>query len=226
MQFVPVHWPSDGAIQKIVLKSGGYFIYASIIIKFIDEESFSPADRLGQVLNSSNSPTTPVNFSPFAELDKLYLQILSSGPTSNLPILKRILGYIVVPHLDGIAKDIVIDMDVIEAFLRLPRGQVKVILRRLSSLVSFGESLGDVGLPILHRASFGDFLLDKERSKYYHVDSEEWIYTTFCDAFSLGCRTLGFSVDASTESASRHPTKGKGLFVTLTCSQKKTDIYL
>jgi len=62
-------------------------------------------------------------------------------------------------------------MNAIEAFLRFPRGQVKLMLQGLPSLVFFGESLADVKLPKLHHASFGDFLLVEERSNDYHVDS-------------------------------------------------------
>jgi len=229
MQFVPIPWPSEDAIWQIVHKSGGYFIYASTVIRFIDEENFSPTDRVAQVLNSSNSSISSPDSAPFAELDKLYLQILSSCPTSNLPTLKRILGYIIDPRrYDPVNVILVIDIDVLEAFLRLPRGQVKLILRRLRSLVSFGESHGDVSLPTLHHASFGDFLLDKDRSRDYHLDFEEWKYMAFCDAFSLGCNMFGPSVDTGSYYASRHQ---KGLLVTIAgasslLKSEKTDIYL
>ena len=199
MQFVPRPWPSEDIINGLVRKSEGYFIYASTVIKFIDEENFSPADRLDQILNISNSAVFPSDSVPFAELDKLYLQILSSCPTPNLPILKNILGF-VVNHWG-------MDTFVIEALLRLPRGQVKLILRGLRSLVCFydGNFPEDVWIRVNH-ASFGDFLHDQERSKHYHVapDSEECMYTGFCDAFSLGCKMLGICVDGGIKSALRH----------------------
>ena len=62
---------------------------------------------------------------------------------------------------------------------------------------------GDVKIYLSH-ASFEDFLRDKERSENYLVDFEEWVYSAFCDAFSLGCKLLGCSVDASVKSASRN----------------------
>jgi len=192
MEFVPRPWPPNDVIQQIVHKLGGYFIYASTVIRFNNEEYFSPANHLDQVLNSSNPSLPSSDSSPFAKLDKLYLQILSSSPKSKLPLLNRILGYIVVPSFVRFIHRIAIDMDVIEAFLHLPQGQVKLMLRGLRSLVSFGESFGDVGLH-LHHAFFRDFLCDKARSRDYHVDPEEWMYTVFSDAFSLGCNMLGFS---------------------------------
>ena len=97
MEFVPRPWPSESVVEGLTCKSEDYFIYASTVIRYIDEENFSPVERLDQILNISNPAVPPSESAPFAELDKLYLQILSSCPTSNLPILKRILG-IVVNH--------------------------------------------------------------------------------------------------------------------------------
>ena len=213
MQFVPAPWPSNDVIKKLVRKSGGYFIYASTVVQFVDEEGFSPAERLVQVLNSSNSSISPSDSAPFAELNKLYLRILSSCPGSKLSTLKHILGYILVPSLSRATWIWKIDLDinVIETFLRIPRGEVKLILRGLRSLVSFGDSIEDVKLPRIHHASFRDFLLDKEHSKDYYVDTEEWWYTAFCDAFSLACKVLGLFVDPGGDSASRHQ---KGLLIT------------
>ena len=205
MQFVPRPWPSQGVLEMLVRKSEGYFIYASTIIKFVDEESFSPADRLDRILNIPCSAVLPSESTPFAELDKLYLQILSSCPTSTHPLFKLILGYVLFPPVNWYS-----ETHEIEALLRLPHGQVKLILRGLRSLVSFGNH--DIRL---NHASFGDFLHDQERSKDYHVDSEEWTYTAFCDAFSLACNRLGFSADAGIEPVLRDP---KGLSVTVTFS--------
>ena len=203
MEFVPKPWPSESVIDRLVSKSGGYFIYASTVIKFVDEENFSPVERLEQILGISHSTVPPSDSAPFAELDKLYLQILSSCPTSNLPIIRYILGFAV--NHGGV------DMFVIEALLRLPCGQAKLKLRGLRSLLS-----GDLWIHVNH-ASFGDFLRDLERSKEYHVDSEECMYKGFCDAFSLGRDMLGICVSGGIESTSQH---SKGLSVTVTCSSR------
>ena len=207
MEFVPRPWPSDDALDRLVGNSGGYFIYVSTVINFIDEENFSPADRLDQILNISNSAVSPSDSAPFAELDKLYLQIISSCPTSNVLILKRILGFVINYSF--------VDIFVIEALLRLPCGQVKLMLRGLRSLVSFDRPFSKGVCIRINHASFRDFLYDEERSKHYHVDSKECVYTRFCDAFSLGCNMLGISVDRDIESALRHT---KGLSATVASS--------
>ena len=205
-------WPSKDVMGRLVSKSGGYFIYASTVIKFIDEESFSPADRLDQVLNRSNSALSPLESPPFAELDKLYLQILSTCPTSQLLMLKRILGYV---GLVATGEEVVCrTVAEIEALLDLPRGRVKLLLRGLRSLVSFEEWENGIVIRLNH-ASFEDFLHDKECSGDYHVDFQDWLYTGFRAALSMGCELLGFSMDAGVKSTLSH---SKGMFVAVTGS--------
>ena len=116
-------------------------------------------------------------------------------------------------------------MFVIEALLRIPRGQVKLKLRGLRSLILFEDGIypGEVMIRVNH-ASFGDFLLDQERSKDYHVpvDFEQSMSTDFCDAFSLGCEMLGICVGGSVDSA-----LPKGAFIAVTFSPKSNRrIYL
>jgi len=184
MRFVPQPWPSDDTIERLVWKSDGYFIYASTVIKFIDEEYESPAARLDQVLSTSNSS---LDRNPFAELDQLYIQILSSYPTSHLPMLKQILGYAVMtPLLESRG----LHLPSIEAILDLAPGQIELTLRRLQSLASITVFSFSSIVPRLIHASFGDFLLDRFRAKQYHIDSEEWLYASFRDGFSLAYRSL------------------------------------
>ncbi|KAF8329240.1 hypothetical protein F5887DRAFT_1142496 [Amanita rubescens] len=69
-------WPPGRTINQLVSKSSGQFIYASTVIKFVDDMYDDPRRRLDIVLK-----THPVNSaSPFAELDQLYIQILSQQP--------------------------------------------------------------------------------------------------------------------------------------------------
>jgi len=187
MESVPSPWPSEDIIQRLVRQSEGYFIYASTVIKFVDEEFFSPAARLDQVLSKSDSSVFHSELNPFAELDQLYIQILSSSPTSQLPTLKLVLGSVIVSSF--VDPQIFYRTSMRDLF---PRGEMKLTLRGLRSLVSFVSfELGEwfPAYTLVH-ASFGDFLLDKARAKDYHIDIEEWTYTVFYHAFFLRCRAL------------------------------------
>ena len=165
--------------MRLADKSGGYFIYASTVIKFIDEEYFSPPERLDQVLNHSLSSTSP-DSTPFAELDKLYFQILSTCPKSKIALLKHILGYLLLPR-----SILILNIDHIAAFLSLSPGDVRLSLRGLRSLISFIPSIRLEELHLVH-ASFGDFLRDKARAGVYYIDSAESYREAFCNGFSLG----------------------------------------
>ena len=174
-------WPSEDIIERLVRKSGGYFIYASTVIKFVDEEYFSPVARLDQLLDTSNASS---ELNPFGELDQLYIQILSTYPPSQLPVLKYILGYVLLSP-GFLARGLFLSS--IKEILSPAPGQMMLTLRGLGSLVSFAD---DSDLPSLIHASFGDFLLDKACSKHFHIDSEEWGYSTFRHVLSLACRSL------------------------------------
>ena len=194
MEFVPRPWPSDDAIQRIVRKSGGYFIYASTVIRFTDEEYFEPPERLDQVLNHSISSTVP-DSTPFAELDKLYIQILSSCPKPQIPFLKCILGYAVFNfNPRGIGH--------IASFLHLSPGKVKLALRGLRSIVSFEGTREP--LKLMH-ASFGDFLADGARAGTYHIDSGEWHHAQFCNSLSLGIKSTHLLSDLAFPISSSQP---------------------
>ena len=103
----------------------GYFIYASTVIKYVDEEHFSCVDRLDQVLGISATHQDPEEV-PFAELDKLYSNVLSACPKSQLPLLKRVLAF-----LGGSPK-----VSAVEAFLDLRPGQLNLTLRGLRSIIA------------------------------------------------------------------------------------------
>ncbi|KAJ7118203.1 hypothetical protein C8R44DRAFT_563232, partial [Mycena epipterygia] len=73
MTWVSKPWPPAKDIKHLVQKSSGYFIYASTIIKFIDDKNFRPSDRLDVIMGLAD----PDLDSPLAALDQLYTQILS-----------------------------------------------------------------------------------------------------------------------------------------------------
>jgi hypothetical protein len=68
-------WPAPAEVDHLVRQSSGAFIYATTIIRFIDDESVypvHPVDRLMSVLSLDSRSTAP--------LDDLYTEILSVTP--------------------------------------------------------------------------------------------------------------------------------------------------
>ncbi|KAJ7614373.1 hypothetical protein FB45DRAFT_717938, partial [Roridomyces roridus] len=145
-------WPGKATIQELVERSSGTFIYAATIARYVDDEYSHPDDRLGAVLSLDPSSTTP--------LDDLYSQILSE--VTNRPVLLRV--------LHAIMETIDLDPEQIDIALQMRRGTSRITLRGLHSLLQlppvriFDHRITPVKL--LH-ASFGDFLVDVQRSSTF-----------------------------------------------------------
>ncbi|KAJ7875222.1 hypothetical protein B0H13DRAFT_1531534, partial [Mycena leptocephala] len=135
----------------LVHKSSGYFIYASTVIKFVDDKNFRPLQRLDIIENLTRTSF----LSPYGALDELYTQILSAVPNSShlVSILRVIDTFEFSP---GPAE--------IDELLGLERGDTELSLRGLHSLI-FWDSDPDFDCPpsFIH-ASFSDFLGDKFRA--------------------------------------------------------------
>ncbi|KAJ7450493.1 hypothetical protein B0H11DRAFT_1822102, partial [Mycena galericulata] len=67
-----VPWPAFETLQHLVSHSSGVFVYATTVIRFVDDEYSHPWDRLESVLKLDPHSTAP--------LDDLYTQILSALP--------------------------------------------------------------------------------------------------------------------------------------------------
>ncbi|KAJ7797434.1 hypothetical protein B0H13DRAFT_718487 [Mycena leptocephala] len=157
MARVPYPWPTPEIIHKLVHNSSGYFIYASTIIKFVDDKKFRPTERLAII----SRMTDPLSESPFASLDQLYTQILSQ--VDARPQLLKILMVI--------AAKIVLSPARIEQLLELEEGDVRLALCGLHSVISGLEedNYYDLWGLNFHHASFRDFLQDPGRAGVFYV---------------------------------------------------------
>jgi hypothetical protein len=153
MAMVPEPWPSPKIIKDLVHKSSGYFIYASTIIKFIDDKNFRPTEHLAVITGMAE----PHFGAPFAALDQLYTQILSEVPAR--PQLLKILAVI--------AAKIGLSAVHIEQLLELDLGDVQLVLRGLNSVLNMPDNVN--GSVFTHHASFCDFLQDPARAGIFYI---------------------------------------------------------
>ncbi|KAJ7289437.1 hypothetical protein C8J57DRAFT_431982 [Mycena rebaudengoi] len=145
-------WPSRHALDHLVGKSSGMFIYASTVIRFVDDEYFHPNDRLQSVLRLDPQSTAP--------LDDLYTEILSSA--SHHPMLLRVLHSALTPTTFSL------DPEEIDLLLELSPGTARLCFRGLHSVLDIPlpqtRSLSSRrGLAVLH-ASLRDYFCDLGRS--------------------------------------------------------------
>jgi hypothetical protein len=152
MRKVPRPWPSDNVLEKLVEKSSGHFIYASTIIKFIDDKNYRPTERLA-VVQDANSPESK---SAFDTLDRLYITILRSSPRQAplIPILCAVI------HFELAAGDI-------DRLFGRTDGETRLILRGLHSVLIVPRD--DEDAISSHHASFVDFLKHPDRSGNFCV---------------------------------------------------------
>ncbi|KAJ6465441.1 hypothetical protein C8R45DRAFT_495910, partial [Mycena sanguinolenta] len=150
MTNIPLPWPSPDVLEELVEKSSGHFIYASTIIKFIDDKNFRPTQRLTIVLEA-NSPGSESAFDP---LDQLYMTILNSAPRQSdlVPVLGAIVHFTRRP-------------EEIDQILGLAHGETRLVLRGLHSLLFLDDGYGISS----HHASFLDFLNNPGRSRTFCV---------------------------------------------------------
>ncbi|KAF8967550.1 hypothetical protein BDZ97DRAFT_1803944 [Flammula alnicola] len=170
--YLPLIWPSEGDIFTLVDKASGQFIYASTIVKYIESPRHRPEDRLGFVLGLT--PATARD-SPFADLDALYHQILSSAADPER--LLEVLACIILPstgdHLTMYPHETedLRSPASIETILAYQPGDVDVILCDMHAILNVPrDRTRDIAL---YHASLADFLLDQSRSRDFFVDVEK-----------------------------------------------------
>ncbi|KAF5371784.1 hypothetical protein D9758_003384 [Tetrapyrgos nigripes] len=149
-------WPSPGIIDDLVQRTSGQFIYATTVLKYVDDEFSTPPERLKLVLGL---PVGDPN--AFAELDALYQQIMSTNP--NTDRLNSVMGLLVAILENELQPDD--SFALTEDLLSLPPGAVLSTLRGMHSVLDITPGR----IRISHK-SFEDFLKDPRRSGKFHVD--------------------------------------------------------
>ncbi|KAJ7889348.1 hypothetical protein B0H14DRAFT_3711113 [Mycena olivaceomarginata] len=155
----PLFWPSNYDLEALVDKSSGYFIYASTVIKFIDDPYSCPIEQLDIIRKLPKDLGTD---RPFAALDQLYTQILSRVPAR---FRARLLDILCVN-----SEHARLQLHEIEYLLGLEPGDVALTCRALHSLLDLDRN----GIRTYH-ASFGDYLRDPDRSLSFHVGQKQCI---------------------------------------------------
>ncbi|KAF8152906.1 hypothetical protein B0H34DRAFT_85145 [Crassisporium funariophilum] len=92
---IPSDWPPPTAIQQLVKKSSGQFIYASTVVKYVKSSRHRPTRRLDIIFGLSSRGRDI----PFAEIDNLYTLIfdLVEDPEEVL----RVLSFIILSLTTG-----------------------------------------------------------------------------------------------------------------------------
>lgn len=156
-----VFWPGDNILSTLVSKSGGMFIYASTVLKYVGDEDYDPVERLKEVLS------TPPGLTPFAELDCLYRRVVGAYPDTG--ILLRVLTVVSLLHVGMYVCDVPqLPPEQIELLLQLQKGRVAMVLRRMHSILNVTQH----NISFYHK-SFRDFIHDEERAGDFFIEAEK-----------------------------------------------------
>ena len=155
-------WPPGDAIQSLAEKASGQFIYASTIIKFLDDRHFRPQERLGVVLGALPHGT----FSPFAEIDLLYTQILDTVPVPKVETTLLCLGAIIFFHDDSETSSYGKSLEYLDELFQLKPGGIEHLLVDLHLVLDVQSKV------FIRHKSFSEFLMDDARSGKYYLNEE------------------------------------------------------
>ncbi|KAF5327191.1 hypothetical protein D9619_004971 [Psilocybe cf. subviscida] len=147
---ISLNWPSPDSVDELVRKSSGHFVYAATAMRFISSADEHPARAL-QVVEGL---VPPREGNPFADLDALYLHILTSAKYSS-----QVLG--ILRHC-------------ILSELKNSHDYVALFLSDVQALVSLSpDNMAEMQILLKH-ASLGDFLRDAKRSQAIYMSREEY----------------------------------------------------
>ena len=140
-------------IDLLASKASDQFVYAFTVVKFIGDYDCNAKEQLDIILKLH-----PVDSSsPYAQLDQLYIQILSQQP--DIKLLKDIFVLVIAiakPRIKFICRR-----------LRIREEELGRKLRKMCPLLHY--HISDSTITTYH-PSLSEFLLDKERAGQYHID--------------------------------------------------------
>jgi hypothetical protein len=189
-------WPSEHDLEVLVWRASGQFIYAATVIKFVDSDTDfrTPEENLNIILTRG-----PMQASAFSELDRLYTQILSLYPDSEVLVqtLGVILAFEDTSNPTFPRSEYVCSPAKIATITGLGEAKVHLVLRALQSIIEVPtapvfddpddhEPNGTTiqWVKISHR-SFHDFLTDEARSGPYFIDAELFAGRVLCRILEL-----------------------------------------
>ncbi|KAF5329495.1 hypothetical protein D9619_009088 [Psilocybe cf. subviscida] len=163
--WLPSEWPPRSAINDLVERASGQFIYVSVIMTYISDNGRHPDESLQTIM----SVKAGGNERPYNELDAFYAEILSTIEPQNVEFVRDIMGLLLLNK----DRYCLVRTDVfskVADFLFMARpGTTIARINRIRPLIVFKHT---EGIHFAH-ASFSDYLLDQSRSKEFFLDMQK-----------------------------------------------------
>lgn len=157
---LPSSWAPNDVVDLLVGEASGQFIYASTVMRFLNDPRHPPQKQLNRILEWRRLD----NSEPFAPLDALYRRILHTSPDPTLAA-KWIL--LIDSHLN-------MSPFYVKFLLESYTGETEHVLGCLLSLVGLVDESCRIHFHFYHK-SLLDFLRDHKRSHDLYVTAEDQI---------------------------------------------------
>ncbi|KAJ6457008.1 hypothetical protein C8R47DRAFT_1328625 [Mycena vitilis] len=156
-------WPSEDVVELIVQKSAGQFLYPATVLRYVDDNSGRPAERLTEVVVAAVSASS----SAVSPTDQLYQHVLSTCP--DPAALLRILGPLAVLYAPLPPQEL-------ELLMGLGPGEVSAVLRDMHALVDVPDphSSSPTQTVRIPQSSTAEFLLDIRRSFLFCIHAGKY----------------------------------------------------
>ncbi|KAJ2936814.1 hypothetical protein H1R20_g259, partial [Candolleomyces eurysporus] len=171
-------WPGEFVAHRFVSKANGHMLYASTVIRHIEDPYDDPRERLKNILDSSSDSNRDLAHStPFSSLYELYRQIMRSCPASNRSLMVEVLEDIMVacdyfPEHLGLKRALAI-LDSLSG--RAPGSGIRAI-RGLHAVLRPIGTIDNVNRsrlrPFIH-STFPEFLRDRQVSLEFAIDTQK-----------------------------------------------------
>ena len=152
-------WPTEEAVDALVVKAAGLFIYASTVLEFIGSQWGNPSERLEAILSGTSVSAVE---DPYYQLDLLYTKILD-GADRIRDHFPDVVGSIIL-----LAQRL--SVNGLSHLLGMKSTDVIIYLRPLHSVILVPEN--PTGEVHAFHLSFRDYLLDSNRCKNpnFHIN--------------------------------------------------------
>lgn len=178
METADAQWPTQSAVNTLVDRASGQFLFAETVLKFVGSEWEDPVEQMNTILELDCS-------SAFSNMDAVFYLILQKCPKRQEML--RLLKYLVTFGASGLTTMAIISQ--VRLF------ETKQIVRHLACLIRLlfyrDEGLDEGVYPFLpdritvsfFHISFCEFLEDERRSREFHVTNDEEIFILVIDSY-------------------------------------------
>jgi hypothetical protein len=153
---LPLEWPGERTIQKLVRMAVPLFIFAATVCRFVGEISGNPRKRLDDILGYEAEDVSKLGMTYLPILNSLFTTQYSKEKSKLSREFQEIVGSIVVLESP-------LSIDSLARLLGKPKDDISCRLDSLHSVLSIPDRK-DVPVRLLH-LSFREFLVDATNEK-------------------------------------------------------------